>query len=384
MDLPGRRLSIERHRSAGERIAAVFPGRYPREVLHAAGFLPVEVWDPAGPIARASGHLQPFVCGVGMRGLELLLSERTPSLDCLVFPHLCDTLQNLFTVVRDCIGVPVPAFLFYTPRNVQDPGVRDFVVSRIRRLAGFLSGITGRSISDEDLLAAGRELDQGLDALRKLYEARSSGTLAIPNAEFYRTVRLREYVAPAEFVQAADRLLTDKSRPTAQPTGTTRLVLSGVLPDRDLLALLDQLGVSLREDDLISCGRRFSRAAPPGAANQRVQKAAGAGPRSAQAVDPDPWKASADRLLALPPCTSIASPVETRVKWLADLVSTSGSRGVLFHTVKFCELELFDHPFVVDGLRKAGIPVLVLESELHQPQPGQLATRLEAFLEVLS
>ncbi len=364
MDLPNRRTAIESFRKGGGRIAAVFPGRYPREILLAAGFLPVEVWDPPGPIARASAHAQPFVCGVGLRGLELLLSEKTPALDCLLFPHLCDTLQNLFTVVRDCIGHPVPATLFYTPRNVADAGVASFVESQVRRLAAFLSSRSGVSVDDDGLAKAGAAMDKVHEAMQSLYSARRQGRIHASNADFYRTVRLREYVVPSEFLQAADRLMAGQSTSSENAPSGPRLVLSGVLPDRDLLALLDQLGVRLCEDDLISCGRRF--------------------PRTHVAADKDPWKASAARLLSLPPCTSIASPVEQRVAFLSEMVRNSGAAGIILHTVKFCELELFDHPFVVQGLRQAGIPVLVLESELHQPQLGQLGTRLEAFLEVLS
>jgi len=366
----------------GGKIGAVFPGRYPAEVLHAAGVLPVEVWDPPGPIARASGHLQPFVCGVGLAGLELLLSESTPRLDCLLFPHLCDTVQNLFTVVRDCIELPVPAFLFYTPRNVEHVGVEEYLVSQVRRLAQQVSGVTGRKVTDAALALAGEAVDRAHLALARLYAARAGGTCGSDNSQFYRTVRLREFVPPDDFVAEVERLLAEFERPPEpSPTSGTqglqrrpneesrfaagpKLVLSGVLPDRDLLALLDQRSVRICEDDLISCGRRFSRA-PVSPSN-------------------DPWKAAAARLLSLPPCTSIASPVESRVAWLANLAHTTGSAGVLMHTVKFCELELFDHPFVVQGLRKRGIQVLVVESELHQPQLGQLATRLDAFLEVLS
>ncbi|MBM4353999.1 MAG: 2-hydroxyacyl-CoA dehydratase [Deltaproteobacteria bacterium] len=362
MDVSSRKSSIERHRSAGRRIAAVFPGRYPAEVLHAAGFLPVEVWDPPGPTARASGHLQPFVCGVGLASLELLLSDKAPALDCLLFPHLCDTLQNLFTIVRDCIHHPTPAFLFYPPRNTGHSGAEAFVVTQARRLAGQVAGLAGRTFSDSDLADAGAAVDRAHAALSRLYAARRNSAGRWSNTEFYRTVRLRELVLPDELVKAAEHLLADAERGAAGPADV-KLVLSGVLPDRSLLALLDQRNVHVVEDDLISTGRRLLR--------KPIEPA------------PDPWTAAARRLLSLPPCTSIASPIEHRIAWLTELVRSSGAAGVLLHTVKFCELELFDHPFVVQGLRKAGIPVLVLESELHQPQVGQLATRLDAFLEVL-
>jgi len=56
----------------------------------------------------------------------------------------------------------------------------------------------------------------------------------------------------------------------------------------------------------------------------------------------------------------------------------------VLHTVKFCEPELFDVPIVRRGLEAAGLKVLHLETELEPRVTGQIATRIEAFVEMLS
>ncbi|HIJ21018.1 MAG TPA: 2-hydroxyacyl-CoA dehydratase, partial [Deltaproteobacteria bacterium] len=50
----------------------------------------------------------------------------------------------------------------------------------------------------------------------------------------------------------------------------------------------------------------------------------------------------------------------------------------------FCEPELFDVPRVVKALKAAGIATLVIDVELNQGVSGQMATRVEAFLEMIS
>ena len=130
------------------------------------------------------------------------------------------------------------------------------------------------------------------------------------------------------------------------------------------MGIFDRHKVAVVEDDLLSCGRRLLRVAPSESA--------------------DPWQAVAEDFLALPPCSSIASPVAERLEFLLDMYEHSNAEAIIFHTVKFCEVELFDHPFLVDAIKARHIPVLVLETELHQPQYGQLETRLEAFLEMHS
>jgi benzoyl-CoA reductase/2-hydroxyglutaryl-CoA dehydratase subunit BcrC/BadD/HgdB len=57
---------------------------------------------------------------------------------------------------------------------------------------------------------------------------------------------------------------------------------------------------------------------------------------------------------------------------------------VIFYTVKFCEPELFDIPLLVEGLKARGIPSLTLDVEVNQGLSGQVGTRVEAFVEMIS
>jgi benzoyl-CoA reductase/2-hydroxyglutaryl-CoA dehydratase subunit BcrC/BadD/HgdB len=98
----------------------------------------------------------------------------------------------------------------------------------------------------------------------------------------------------------------------------------------------------------------------------------------------EPWSRLAARHGALPPCPTRASDQGARVTHLLALLERSGARGVLVHTVKFCEPELFDVPALQAAFAARGVPVLHLETELERELPAQAVTRLEAFVELLS
>ena len=351
------------HRADGGRSIGIFPGRYPRALLDAMGLLAVEIWDPPLEPERSAAHLQPFVCSVAHRGLELLLATK-PQLDALLFPHICDTLQNLFTIVKDCVHTGLPSFMFYPPRNATSEASLAYLTAQVQALAVSLEAVAGRACADSDLAAA-LEQDARADAATSaLYEQRTRSTHGQPlsNARFYDLIRGREYLRPAHFESAATAALKPAGNPLPAPA--VRVLLSGILPDQSLMSILDERNVAIVEDDLLSCGRRFHR-----------QPINGPG---------DPWAQAANRLLTLPPCSTVASSIEERVTFITHLYDQSKAQAIIFHTVKFCELELFDHPHLVDRLQGRGIPILMLETELHPAQTGGLATRLDAFLEMLA
>lgn len=357
-----RREALQEHLAAGRKVLGVLPGRYPRELAAALGLAHMELWDPPTELVNAPNHLQPFVCSVIQRSLEQIMDARG-SVDAFLYPHLCDSVQNLFTIVRDCVEDPRPAHLFYPPRaGAAGLGTAGYLAGHLRELAEALGQSLSVASTDSEMTRAVQEAARANAALANLYSARASGRVGLSNNDFYALVRQGEYrslAAAAELWEGAYAVLEQPER----TEGQLQVVLSGLLPETGLVNLLDEHGVVVVEDDLLSCGRRLLRGGYPQAA--------------------DPYEAAAAAFLAQPPCSSIASSVDQRGRFLQELVTATGAGAIIFHTIKFCEMELFDHPFLLRWLREREIPTVVLESELHQAQYGQMATRLEAFLEII-
>jgi benzoyl-CoA reductase/2-hydroxyglutaryl-CoA dehydratase subunit BcrC/BadD/HgdB len=354
-----RREALRGYQSAGTRVLGVLPGRYPRELPAALGLAHMEFWDPPVEPRESTRHLQPFVCSVVQRSLEQIFKS-TEKVDAYLYPHICDSVQNLFTIVRDCVVDPNPAHMFYPPRNgVAANLAADYLAGHLRELTAAIGKLFDVVVSEEDMARAVGEGQRANHSLAALYKARADGAVAPSNAEFYGLVREGEY---RPLTVAADLWETTLSTLGRGRSGTP-IVLSGLLPEKGLLSLLDDHRVNVVEDDLLSCGRRLLRDGYPSAA--------------------DPYESAASAFLALPPCSSIASPIEERGEFLMNLVVSSGAKAIVFHTIKFCEMELFDHPFLLHWLKERGVATIVLEAELHQAQYGQMETRLEAFLEMI-
>ena len=98
--IPSRKDALRRMRDAGYRIAAVLPIYYPRALLRACGFHPVEVWGPARVDSRGGDlRFQAYTCAIVRNAVSLLSEGKLDPADVLLVPHTCDALQGMGSVL---------------------------------------------------------------------------------------------------------------------------------------------------------------------------------------------------------------------------------------------------------------------------------------------
>jgi benzoyl-CoA reductase/2-hydroxyglutaryl-CoA dehydratase subunit BcrC/BadD/HgdB len=281
-------------------------------------------------------------------------------MDGFLFPHTCDSIQNLASIVNDYLDFKKPCYLFYHPKAPYRPSSRTYYLGELKRFASELEKQLGPLNLDE-LKRRVRQSREMAAVIQKLYNLRAQGRLQSSNEEFYRVLRQGEFLHPHDFLP----LLSEFAEASRGETGKGPVVVvTGVLPSPpEILSLLDEMGVRIGDDDLLNCGRRL--VAAPGSSE-------------------DPFEALAEGYFAMPACSTRNSPVEQRLKHLVEKVDRSKARGVLFYAVKFCEPELFDIPQLVEGLKHKGVATLVMDTILNQGVSGQMRTRVEAFVEMIS
>lgn len=349
----------QQKKTHGRYLFGVFPAQYPKEILWAMNALPVEIWDPPLEVSHANAHLQPYICSVVRHGLELILQGKCDDLDGFLFPHTCDSIQNLASIVKDYLGLDKPCYFFYHPKAPYKASSREYYIEQLRALVSRLE----KQLGPIEPAQLNRRMGQGqklATLLRELYDLRATRGLLASNVQFYQAIRYTEYLHPDDLIPFLEAFLADSK---GQADSGPALLLSGVLPNPpEILALLDDLGVRVADDDLLSCSRRLL--IPPTQAK-------------------DPLEALAEGYFAMPPCTTKDSPVSERLDYLLEKIDRTGAKGVIFYMVKFCEPELFDVPQLVEELKKRGFPTLIIDTELYQGLSGQLKTRVEAFVEMI-
>jgi len=345
----------------GRRALAVLPVAYPRELPTALDLLAVELWGPPGPPrSDAAGRIQAYVCPVVRNALAFLAAGGADAVDGALFPHTCDSLQQLATLAADLGGWSRPALVFQHPRGPGRASTRAFLDGELRALAAGLERLAGRALEPERLAWA-IDLHEEIDGLRAalLDLGPRSG---LGERARYALLRRGEWLWPEEHLAELRAALAARPPAPEAPRGVPLLVTGYVPEPMALLDVLESAGARVAADDWAAVGRRVARTRTEG----------------------EPWARLLARHEALPPCPTRAADQAGRVRHLEGLLDRSGARGVLVHTVKFCEPELFDVPAIRAAFAARGVPVLHLETELEVEPPAQAVTRVEAFVELLS
>jgi len=299
---------------------------------------------------------------VARLGLELILQGKCDFLSGFLFPHTCDSIQNLGSLVREFVTPDVPCYFFYHPKAPYGARSKAYYIEQLEKLVQELEQVYGPLDRDRlrSAIEAGNRVKKVLQDLRAM---RAEGRLSASNVEYYRVLRLGEFLLPEDHLRELEALKLNVS----DRIGSSRpVVVSGVLPNPEgLLEVFDQSGIRIVADDFLSIGRRWS-------------------PLADTSSMENPFESLAESYFSMPPCSTKGSSVDERLAYQIGLVQESGAKAVIFWNTKFCETELFDVPFLMKELKAKGIEVLSIDTELHESAFGQLVTRLEAFGELLA
>jgi benzoyl-CoA reductase/2-hydroxyglutaryl-CoA dehydratase subunit BcrC/BadD/HgdB len=84
------------------------------------------------------------------------------------------------------------------------------------------------------------------------------------------------------------------------------------------------------------------------------------------------------------PCFTSKDGNEDRINWLLNKVKEWNVQGVIYYVVRGCMLYAMEYTRVKKALDKINIPVYYLDTEYTREDVGQMKTRVEAFLEMLT
>ena len=295
MDSSNRKEYLLSQKNKGKAIFGVFPAQYPKELLWAMDIVPAEIWDPPLQISGANAHLQSYICSIVRLGMELVIQGKCDFVDGFLFPHTCDSIQNMASVINDYMGPNTPCYFFYHPKAPYSGPTFKYYLAQLRELAGSLQH-HGHPL-DESRLRQAIELSNRISQLLKtLYTKRSRGQFRSSNREFYDVIRLGEFLLPEDHTQLLKNFINEKTAPETRPRSS--VILSGVIANPlALLDKLDELEVTIANDDLINASRRLL--APP------------------MDTSVDPFEAIAQKYFNMPPCSTKGSNISERAKKLS-------------------------------------------------------------------
>ena len=105
----------------GRRVIGFMPIYVPREIVHAAGMLPIGIFGGGDQLEVIQGdaYYQSYICRIPRSTIELILTKRLDFVDGMLFPSICDVIRNLSGMLK-MIRPEVYSHYFDIPQNYQD------------------------------------------------------------------------------------------------------------------------------------------------------------------------------------------------------------------------------------------------------------------------
>jgi benzoyl-CoA reductase subunit C len=324
----------------GRKVIGYVPVFCPREVVHAAGALPLGI-SGAGDwleVIRGDAYYQSYLCHIPRSTVELAVTGRLDFVDGMLFPSTCDVIRNL-SGVWQMLRPDVYVRYVDVPQNFDASIGGAFWEGELRVLAHELSALTGVEVTDERLAASIADYDENRAAINDLYALRRDEPAKAPTSEVYLVVRAGNVLPVREHTKLVREYIAAAAA-TARPSmDCARVVVSGAFceqPPLGLVKTIERSGCAVVDDDLILVSRWYTRA---------VGSAGG------------PFAALARAFVeATVPTATMYSPRAGRGQALVDRVRAARAEGVIFAAPSFCTPALLDQPMLAEALDREGIP----------------------------
>lgn len=318
------------------------PVYVPREILHAAGALPVALFGGGDQIdiVRGDACFQSYICHIPRSAVELGLQGDLDALDGVVFPSTCDVIRNLSGIWQLQFPGKYVRYLDL-PQTFGDETGGVFYREDLLRLGHEVAALGSARWSDAALAESVRLYNDNRRALRELYDQRARTPWFISADECYLVARAGALLEVAEHTQLVSAFLATTSKRDRRQEDRIRVVVVGAFceqPPLGLLRTLERSGCYVVDDDFTLGAQWLEGEVVPGS---------------------DPLGAIVSAFLRQSASASTRyQQSESRGEDLVRKVRARKADGVVLCAPSFCDPALLDQPPLQSALEAARIPYI--------------------------
>ena len=339
----------------GRKAVGYMPIYVPRELIHAAGMLPVGIVGGGDQLEVIQGdaYYQSYICRIPRSTIELGLTGRLDFLDGMLFPSICDVIRNLSGMWQILFKDKYVRY-FDVPQNYQDSVGGAFYVNELRVLRDELAKLAGRAVSDDDLRNSIAVYNDNRRAIDELYAYRAKKPWQAPTSEVYLVLRAGLVLPVEEHTKLVREYLAAADAEPRARRDNARVVLTGAFceqPPLNLIKSIEMAGCYIVDDDFMLCFRWLLGDVP---------------------LEGDPLENLSKAFLHRSASTASKYDVhkEDKGKPLVQSVKRYGAEGVIFAAPSFCDPALLERPMLQEVLKKHGIPYTAFK---YAENTGQMA-----------
>ncbi|MEO8718848.1 MAG: benzoyl-CoA reductase subunit C [Burkholderiales bacterium] len=339
----------------GRKAIGYMPIYVPREIIHAAGMLPVGIFGGGDQLEVIQGdaYYQSYICRIPRSTLELGLTGRLDVLDGMLFPSICDVIRNLSGMWQVMFKDKYVKY-FDLPQNYDDAIGGEFYVHEMQQLRDDLGKLAGKAVTDEALRASIAVYNENRTAIRELYAYRAEKPWQAPTSELYLVLRAGCVLPPEEHTALVRSYLAEAKKETRPRRDNARVVLTGSFceqPPLSLIKSIEMSGCYVVDDDFLLIQSWLLDEVP---------------------VAGDPLEELSKAFLHRSTSTSSKydEKKEDKGKFLLKQIKDRGAEGVIFAAPSFCDPALLERPMLQDVLAKYKVPYTAFK---YAENTGQMA-----------
>jgi benzoyl-CoA reductase subunit C len=330
----------------GRKVIGYMPVYVPREIIHAAGMLPLGILGGGVDmeVIHGDAYYQSYICRIPRSTIELAITGKLDFVDGMMFPSICDVIRNLSGIWQLMFKGKYVRY-FDAPQNYKDEIGGVFYSNELRELKGGLEKLAGREITDQEILNSIEVYNENRRWVNALYDYRSDSPWKAPSAEVYLLLRAGMVLPPEEhtglikdYLRAADA----ENRPMRD---NCRVALTGAFceqPPLNLIKSLEMAGCYIVDDDFMMVTRWLLEEVP---------------------TTGDPIENLAKAFLhhSAETAAKYEADIETKGNYLLGNIRRRRADGVIFAAPSFCDPALLDQPMLVTRLEALNIPYITMQ-----------------------
>lgn len=359
-------------KKAGKKIIGAFCLYVPEELVYAADATMVGLCGGADfSIPDAEAVLPRNICPLVKSFFGFKVGGTCPyfnSCDLVVGETTCDAKKKVYEVLGDY----APTYVMEIPHKIDTPQSKSLWLAEIKQFKEQMETLTGNVIEKDDLKEAIRLINAKRSALKRVSQTRKSSPPPISGLDALLVNQVSFYDDVNRFTQKTNELADELEKRNRSGVGVgnpdqPRLMFSGcpmAIPNWKLHSIIESLGVPVVAEESCIGSRYFTDLVEPkGDSMDSLLEAI--------------WSKYSSISCAC------FTPNDERVDKVVDMAKEFNASGVVYNVLQYCHTYNVESIKVEKALKKAGVPMLKIETDYGTEDVEQIRTRVEAFTEML-
>ncbi|MDI1353597.1 MAG: benzoyl-CoA reductase subunit C [bacterium] len=363
-DLKFTRAQEWKSEKSGRVLVGYMPIYFPREIIHAAGAMPVGIFGGGDrkQIIKGDAYYQSYICHIPRSIIEMALDKHMDHIDGFIFPSICDVIRNLSGIFKQQkIGKFVKYMDF--PQNFLPEIGGVFYQQEMQHVLKYIKELNNVDVTTEALNHSIALYNLNRNLISEIYDIRQDFPWRLTIEEVYYIVRAGTVIPVEEHNELLEKVCELIKKDIGVPQDKIKVVISGAFceqPAIGLIKAIEEAGCYVVDDDYMLGSRMILG--------------------DIDTTSKNPLEAISNSYIKQSQYSSsiydIDNPKEYR---LAKIVERRGANGVIFASASFCDPSLLDAPIFQNAFNKMGIRYISFQFSENINQYKVIKEQVGAF-----